>query len=328
MNGISVIVCCYNSAARIAETLKYLARQKINSSVPWEVIVVNNASSDSTRAIAATSWKENDGHQNFQIVEQPIPGLASARQKGVEVSRYDFIIFCDDDNHFEPNYVEEAFHLMIHRDEVGIAGGWVKPKLPFYPGKWIEPNYAALAIGKRAEQNGYIDWVFGAGMVFRKKILEDLKIRKIGLLLSDRKGKSQSSGGDAEMCQLARFLGYKVYFTPNLVLHHKIDGERLTKKSFIKSNLQNLSPTVYLYILENLIQNKNKSLRRLVLSLLRKRIIRILNAFPRLVLGRNSFLNFMEIYVGSVLVSWILLHQSEIKKSFVDIKQNLYNGPR
>lgn len=328
MNGVSVIICCYNSASRIAETLKYLSLQKVSDSIPWEVIVVNNASSDSTVEIAKLAWRENRGHPNFQVVHQPVPGLASARTKGIEVSQYNCLIFCDDDNHLEVNYVEEAFNIMIKHADVGIAGGWVKPKLPFYPGKWIEPNYAALAIGKRGDQSGYTNWVFGAGMVFRKKILEDWKSKNIELLLSDRKGKSQSSGGDAEMCQLARFIGYKIYYTPSLILHHQIDGNRLTKKNFLKSNLQNLHGTVQLYLMENLILNKDNSLAATVLSLLQKRISRISNAIPRLILGRNAFFNFMEIYVGILLMFWVLLHQSQVRKSYVDIKQNLYNGAR
>jgi len=328
MNGVSVIICCYNSATRIAETLKHLLHQNISNSIAWEVIVVNNASSDNTADVARFVWQDNKVHNNFVVVDQPIAGLASARQKGIEVSKYDFLIFCDDDNHFAADYIDKAYHLMIQHVEVGIAGGWVKPKLPFYPGKWIESNYTALAIGKQAEHSKYVDWVFGAGMVFRKKILEELKSRKIELLLSDRKGINQSSGGDAELCQLTRFLGYKIFFSTELVLHHQIEGKRLTKNSFLKSNFQNFHATIHLYLLENLIQNKNKTLGILIITFIYERLIRIIKAFPRLMFRRNSFLNFLEIYVGSFLLSWIVLHPAQVKKSFTGIKQNLYNGSR
>src|SRR5688572_14194112 len=132
--GVSVIICCYNSSGRIAETLKYLCLQRFEKSIFWEVIVVNNASSDDTTDVATVAWKQNEGSTNFKIVDQSIPGLASARKKGIEVSQYDFLIFCDDDNHLDSTYIEEAFNILNTKPEVGIAGGWVKPKLPFYPG--------------------------------------------------------------------------------------------------------------------------------------------------------------------------------------------------
>jgi len=326
MKGVSVIICCYNSSNRITTTLEYLANQSVASSISWEVIVVNNASTDNTREVAQSHCIGSAVNPSFRIVDQPIPGLTAARQKGIEVSIYDILIFCDDDNHFEPTYVQDAYELMLRNSQIGIAGGWVKPRLPFYPGKWIEQNYAALAIGKQSDHNQFVEWVFGAGMILRKKFFDDLKSRKIKLLLSDRKGANQSSGGDAELCQLAKFIGYKVYFSPNLILFHQIDGKRLTKQSFIKSNFQNLHATVHLYLLEKLISDGNLTLRKIKLSLLRTRCSRILNAIPRLLSGRHSFLNFLEIGVGSVLISWILLHGSEIKKSFVEIKQNLDNG--
>ena len=53
MNGISVIVCCYNSAWIIERCLKsFVGSTKTHSSVLWEIIVVNNASTDDTERIA------------------------------------------------------------------------------------------------------------------------------------------------------------------------------------------------------------------------------------------------------------------------------------
>src|SRR5260221_14664859 len=56
--GVSVVICCYNSAARLPETLKHLARQVVPPSIPWEGILVNKASRDDTTDVAARVWKE------------------------------------------------------------------------------------------------------------------------------------------------------------------------------------------------------------------------------------------------------------------------------
>ena len=50
-SGISVIICCYNSSLRLDETLKHLINQKTHG-FNWELIVVDNASTDNTEAYA------------------------------------------------------------------------------------------------------------------------------------------------------------------------------------------------------------------------------------------------------------------------------------
>ena len=59
LSGISVIVCCYNSAAVIEGTLEKLAGQKFKTVFPKEVILVNNNCTDDTGGIAEQIWKKN-----------------------------------------------------------------------------------------------------------------------------------------------------------------------------------------------------------------------------------------------------------------------------
>jgi len=133
MNGVSVIMCCYNSAERIEETLDFLYAQKIKGDFPWEIIIVNNASTDNTKQLVSRIQQTHRDQYRLCLVDELSPGLSSARKKGVAESTYDLLIFCDDDNHFDANYVDEAYRLMSQKPEVGIAGGWSKPKLPPRP---------------------------------------------------------------------------------------------------------------------------------------------------------------------------------------------------
>ena len=94
-NGVSVIICCYNSSERLFETLSHLKSQKTNN-LNWEIIVVDNASTDDTFHVAEQMLRSS-GLQ-YQIVKEPIPGLINARLKGETVSQYEFLLYCDDDN--------------------------------------------------------------------------------------------------------------------------------------------------------------------------------------------------------------------------------------
>lgn len=323
--GVSVIVCCYNSESRIAETIQYLVVQEVPRELTWELIIVNNASTDNTKAIASQSWEGNSPNASFQIVDELNPGLSSARLKGIAVSRYDILIFCDDDNHLDRHYVFRAYELMHENPNAGIAGGWVKPKLPFYPGKWIEDFYPALAIGKQLETDNTVEWVFGAGMVLRKKIFHTLNERNISLLLTDRIDTKQTSGGDAEICVAAKFIGYTIFYSNSLVLEHKIAAHRLTKKSFIKANYRNVFSVVYLYLMERLIKNKEYTHSALYREFFFDRILLIIYFFPRWLFGKHRFYSFIMLYQNIQLFFWLVTRKKRFIATSLLIRNNLYH---
>lgn len=324
-HGVSIIICCYNSATRIKETIRHVAQQKFTSSLQWEVLLVNNASTDNTVDEAKLAWSQFNGHGNFRIVHELMPGLSSARQKGIAESRYDILIFCDDDNHLDLNYVERAYLLMSQQPEVGVAGCWCKPKLPNIQNSWIRDFYPALAIGKQAEQSGYVDWVFGAGMVIRKAVFEELKKKNIKLELTDRVGSKQTSGGDSEICAVARFTGYKVFFSEDLMLHHEIALHRLTAKSFIRANYRNVFPLIYLYLLESLMNNSTELTEHMYKKYLVERVRSLIYFLPRLVFGRHRFYSFMMFYQNVQLFYWLLTRKGTFEYTAIHIKKNLYH---
>src|SRR5258708_22362717 len=124
MNGVSVIVCCFNSSLRLHETLLHLSLQKTSESLLWEIVLVDNASTDNTKEVARRNWKEyGKSSVPLKIIDQPIQGLSFARAKGIEVSAYDILIFCDDDNWLESNYVQNAFSLVNSDLHIGALGG-------------------------------------------------------------------------------------------------------------------------------------------------------------------------------------------------------------
>jgi glycosyltransferase involved in cell wall biosynthesis len=326
MSGVSVIICCYNGASRILETLRFLVSQKINDKLQWEIIVIDNASTDDTHNIVREFIKHTSSSINFRLIREDLPGLINARKKGIENAKYDILIFCDDDNHFECDYIEQAFNLMIDKPEVAIAGGWCKPKLPFYPGKWIEANYGALAVGAKAKQSGYVDWVFGAGMVVRKEIFEELRLRGISLLLTGRLGAKQTSGDDAELCQLGRFIGHKVYYSQDLVLHHKISAHRLTRWNFVKVNYRNVYMVAYFYLLHKLINNRMERPSKLYLGFLATRIKQATFFLPRMILGNNNFYCFVMFFQNAQLFFWLFFRRKEFFETYKSVRMNLYHG--
>ena len=213
--------------------------------------------------------------------------------------------------------------MLDSHPDVGIVGGLAKPKFSVKTEPWLEDLYPALAIGPQAAGEGFVSWVYGAGMVIRKAVFEKLKQRNIELMLSDRVGARQTSGGDSEICQLATYLGYKIYYTPGLVLFHAIAWHRLTRKSFIAANHRNVFPVVYLYLLESLITNKSSNVNGLYISFWRKSLRNIFYFIPRWLFGKHRFYSFILLYQNVQLTFWMLLYRTRFYEMFLRIKRNL-----
>jgi len=204
--GLSAVVCCYNSEHRLPETLGHLLNQKA-AGFAWEIIVVDNASLDSTSAVAENILAEKLSSEKYKVVQESEPGLSSARKKGYQTAQYDYVLFCDDDNWLAENYFQLAFEILEQNPRIGILGG--KGEAVFEKTKpyWFDTYQINFAVGEQADSVSplsFIETSYGAGFIVRKKIFELLDTIQFESLLSDRKGNQLMSGGDTELCIVAK----------------------------------------------------------------------------------------------------------------------------
>jgi glycosyltransferase involved in cell wall biosynthesis len=242
--GISVIICCYNSATRLPETLSFFQRQIITPGLSWELIIVDNASSDNTTAVASECLKKLV-HNNFtgRIVAEPQPGLSAARKKGVMEAGYEYIVFCDDDNWLDEKYIARAFGLMEENVHAGAIGGAGTPVFEAPAPVWFNKYASSFALGPQGNSNRDTEditntrgYVYGAAAVFRKQALQQLWSSGYELVCSDRTGTALTSAGDNELCYCLILLGYSILYSPDLQFQHFIPQQRLTKSYLMKLN--------------------------------------------------------------------------------------------
>lgn len=232
MKGISIILCCYNSSKRLPETLAHLAKQKVSSTVNWELIVVNNNSTDDTAFVARNIWRSLGVPASLRIIEEPQPGLSNAREKGMSEATYDILVWCDDDNWLCDVYVQTAFDIMEQDLQIGALGGWCEATFETEKPKWFDTYSKYFAVSKQGRRSGDITLkkgcVYGAGMVSRKS--HNLELKSYGFLhlLKGRVGASLSSGEDTEYCYALRLLGKKMWFDERLYFKHFMSEGRLS----------------------------------------------------------------------------------------------------
>lgn len=231
--GVSVIICCYNSTSRLYQTLKHLSQQEVPENFSWEIILVNNASTDNTVAFANETWKSFNRNDNiFSVIEEPKPGQMHARKKGVNKAAYECIVFCDDDNWLSKDYVFHAYKTLLKDAMRGAAGGQNLPVTDAekYP-DWWEPYKDKYALGVPAKESGDVShrgFVLGAGLVTRRSLFLQAFNEKYPSLLNGRNGESLSTGDDFEYCKRILLWGYSLYYEEKLILEHFIPKERLT----------------------------------------------------------------------------------------------------
>ncbi len=107
MINISVIIPCYNSSGTIVETLKSVEGVPFDS---CEVIVINDGSTDSSLKVIEEYKKESKS--NIRIITQENLGVSAARNRGINESSGEFLLFLDADDLFADGYIEAVSFLM------------------------------------------------------------------------------------------------------------------------------------------------------------------------------------------------------------------------
>lgn len=235
--GVSVVICSYNGASRLPETIRHIAGQQVPESIPWEFIVIDNASSDNTAAVAQSEWHKYAYAcaQPFRIIPEPQPGLSYARARGFTSAQYDYILMCDDDNWLDPHYIATVYEIMTVHPGIGALGGNGSLIFEEDPPAWVR-SFSVYAAGRQGPKSGPVKrcTIYGAGCVIRKSAYDLLLQSGHRSLLTDRLGKELSSGGDYELCLTLAIAGFVIWYDERLTFNHFITRDRITVEYYRK----------------------------------------------------------------------------------------------
>jgi len=229
--GVSVVVCCYNSALRIRETIRHLALQQVDASIEWEVLLVDNNCSDATVELALEEWGTYEAGCELKVLSEAKPGLSFAREAGVRAAQYNFLIYCDDDNWLAPDYVEVAYRTLQEHPDVGAVGGRATASSDIDLPHWFSTYQGKYAVGVQGLHSGDVTdrgFVWGAGIVLRRNVLLQFFDNGFTLYCSGRKGDNLMAGDDTEICCWFILAGYKLWYSDSLRFQHYIPQQRLT----------------------------------------------------------------------------------------------------
>jgi glycosyltransferase involved in cell wall biosynthesis len=199
----------------------------------WNVLVVNNASTDDTAEVLRSARAS----YSLRSVVEPNAGLAYARNRAIEeCQQSELILFTDDDVLVEPDWLSEFLGAARrHPDAVGFGGridGW----FPVEPDPDLVRAFPALARGFCGLDRGPDERVLGdedvtgANMGFRTAAIADLRFRTdLGV-----KGAQTVGGDELDFQNRIRSRGGSLVWVPTMRVRHYVDPARMTLPYLLK----------------------------------------------------------------------------------------------
>jgi glycosyltransferase involved in cell wall biosynthesis len=224
---ISVVLCTYNRAARLADALTALVHQ--TDAPPYEVVVVDNNSDDDTRAVIGRFAEAGV----VRYAWEPVQGLSHARNRGVATARAHVLAFTDDDVRVDPTWVRSIALAFADQPDVDMVGGRVEPVWEAEPPAWLpQAGYAPLAIVDYGREPFRISptapcCLIGANVAIRRRALEQLhgfspRVQRI----ADGIGSTE----DHEFQMRLLDAGAAALYDPRMAVRAIVPRERLSKR--------------------------------------------------------------------------------------------------
>lgn len=229
---LSVVVCTHNPRPDYLDRCLAGLRAQTLSPEQWELVVIDNASDDPLARRVDLSW-----HEHARFVREDTLGLTPARLRGIKEAAAPLLVFVDDDNVLDTDYLAVALRVAADKPFLGSWSGACQPDFDAPPPPWLRRYWGHLALrevehdlwSNQPRQSDTLPC--GAGLCVRADVARHyLMLNQTGKrsFQLDRTGKSLISGGDQDLAACACDLGYGVGVIAALRLTHLIPAGRLT----------------------------------------------------------------------------------------------------
>ena len=230
---ITVALCTHNHADRLPRTLADLGKLT-SPSRPWEIVVVDNASTDETPGLLAdTSWWPPG--VAVRIVREERLGLSNARNRALNEARGKYLLFVDDDETPDPQWLAAYEHDMLTYAPDALGG---RIDVLFEHGErpsWLQDELLGF-LGHLDHGEGC--WLsdpatpfYGGNFAVRNDIFSEIGEFDAEL---GRKGKINSGGEDTEFYRRLVASGFSVRWVPGAIINHRIRVDKLRRRYFLE----------------------------------------------------------------------------------------------
>ncbi len=231
--NVTIILCTYNRCEILKKALESISELKLPTSVEWEVLIVDNNSTDQTRNVVQGYCCRFPGR--FRYLFEPQQGKSFALNSGIREARGKILAFTDDDVTVHPAWLQNITAELRNGEWAG-SGGRTCPEHSFSAPPWLElqGRYALgpLAIFDLGDQALELkEPPFGNNMAFRREMFE--KYAGFRIDLGPQPG-SEIRSEDTEFGNRLLAAGERLRYEPSAVVYHAVPKNRIRKEYFLK----------------------------------------------------------------------------------------------
>lgn len=202
LKKVSIVICTYNARDDLKECIESLENQDYTGEK--EIIVVNDASSDGTLEFLQ-EIKTRIQTRFIVVTNKTNIGVAGSRNEGIRHATGEIIVFTDADCIADRKWLSELVEGYKHDGVVGVGGGILDRRITNI---WELSDKGHDFV---ASKEGYVTYIQGCNMSFFSNVLRKYMFNN----------EIKYGYEEALLCDYLINDGYKIYFRPKAVVHHK-----------------------------------------------------------------------------------------------------------
>jgi glucosyl-dolichyl phosphate glucuronosyltransferase len=228
----SVIICTFNRAESLSRTLESLLCMAVSPELEWEVLIVDNNSTDSTKSVSDLFQQEFPGR--FRYIFEGRQGKSFALNTAIDAAKGEILAFTDDDVTMDAQWLAQIISTMENCDCLGV-GGRILPVWNVSKPDWLQmegphrlmPAVVSFDLGNEMCQ--IHAGAFGANMAFRRNVFETYG--RFRADLGPTIG-SEMRGEDTEFCRRLIKAKERLIYAPHAIVFHPVEKRRIEKAYF------------------------------------------------------------------------------------------------
>ena len=236
---ISVIICTYNRAESLRRTLQTCCDLVIPEGVTWELLVVDNNSTDTTKQVC----EEFTGKLPLRYLFEPNQGKSNALNTAIAATESNLLLLTDDDVDIQSRWIASMYDAALRYPDVSFFGGPTLPRWEIQPPQWLNTHSGTLLSpvtihNDKGASELFVSvetgLFFGANIAFRKSAFSQLPWFRedLGPLGSGvaRYGATTVTGEETEFMERLILSGHRGLYVPAAVVYHRNSRERMTEQ--------------------------------------------------------------------------------------------------
>jgi glycosyltransferase involved in cell wall biosynthesis len=228
----TIAIPTYNGINRLPEVLEKLKAQVQVESIRWEILIVDNNSTDNTVQLIQNTQQNWSQPYPLRYTLEPQQGASFARLKAVQEANGKWVGFLDDDTIPNENWVAAAYTFGEKYPQVGAYGSQVHGDYEVEPPQNFEKIASFFAITERGSQPHLYEPKMrmlppSAGLVVLKQAWCESVPQKP--FLTGRSSRSILNSEDLEVVLYIQNAGWEIWYNPEMEIYHKIPRQRLER---------------------------------------------------------------------------------------------------